>query len=78
MTIDVDETVLRDCAFAVAETGARVVAGATQAPPAPTLPRWMTSVAAASASGGAHDALARLGHRLRCGRERERLLLHRR
>jgi hypothetical protein len=61
MTFTVDETALLACASAVAATGARVVAGAAEAPPAVTVPRWSASGAADAATGAAQQALARLG-----------------
>ncbi len=65
MTFTVDETALRDCVPALAATGAQVVAGATQAPPAVTVPRWSASGAAEAAGGAAQDALVRLGSAVR-------------
>lgn len=56
--LDVDATALRDCAAAVDRTGARVAAGAAQAPPEPAVPRWDTSEAAAALTDAAHDWLA--------------------
>lgn len=56
--LDVDASALRDCAAAVDRTGARVAAGAAQAPPATTVPRWATSDAAAALTDAAHDWLA--------------------
>lgn len=56
--LDVDASALRDCAAAVDRTSARVAAGAAQAPPATTVPRWATSDAAAALTDAAHDWLA--------------------
>ena len=61
MTFTIDETALRDCASGLAATGDRVAAGAAQAPPAVTVPRWSASGAAEVATGAAQQALARLG-----------------
>jgi hypothetical protein len=65
MTFTVDETALRDCVSALAATGARVVAGAAQAPPAVAPPRWASSDAADAAAGAAQDAATRLGSQIR-------------
>ncbi len=61
MTFTVDETALRACVSALAATGARVAAGAAQAPPAVAVPRWAAAGAAEVAAGAARDALLRLG-----------------
>lgn len=61
MTFTIDETALRDCASALAGTGARVAAGATSVPSAAAVPRWAASHAAGAAAGAAQDALLRLG-----------------
>ncbi len=61
MTFTVDETALRACVSALAATGARVVAGAAQAPPAVAVPRWASSGAAEGAAAAAQDTLLRLG-----------------
>ena len=44
--LHVDAAAVRDCASALAGSGARVAAGATHAPPAVTVPRWAASGAA--------------------------------
>jgi hypothetical protein len=41
--LEVDAGAVRDSAFALAGSGARVAAGAAQAPPAVLIPRWATS-----------------------------------
>ncbi len=61
MTFHVDVPAIRGCASALAEAGARVVAGATHAPPAVTVPRWSASDAAAVAADAVCRALEALG-----------------
>jgi hypothetical protein len=61
MTFTIDETALRDCASALAGTGARVAAGAAQPPPAVVVPRWAASDAVRRATEAAQDALTGLG-----------------
>ncbi len=65
MTFTVDETALRDRVSELAATGARVAAGAAQAPPGVTVPRWASSGAADAAAAAAQDAAVRLGGRIR-------------
>ncbi len=69
MTFTVDQTALRDCVPDLAATGARVVAGAAQVPPAVTVPRWPASDAADAAAGAAQAALTRLGSAVRAAAE---------
>jgi hypothetical protein len=52
--LEVDTAALRRCAAELADTGARVAAGAARAPAPPAVPRWETSTAA----GALGDALA--------------------
>ena len=59
--LDVDAGAVRDRASAMAGNGARVVAGAAQAPPAVLVPRWATSDAAAALTTAAQAGLAAIG-----------------
>ena len=59
--LDVDARAVRDCASALAGCGARVAAGAAQAPPAVLVPRWATSDAASALDGAAQTWLAKIG-----------------
>jgi len=61
MTFDLDPPALRACAAAVADTGARVVAGAARAPAADPVPRWATSEALAGLAGATRTRLSALG-----------------
>jgi hypothetical protein len=61
MTFDVDVPAMRGCASALAEAGARVVAGAANAPPAVAVPRWSASDAATTAADAARRTLGALG-----------------
>jgi hypothetical protein len=62
--LDVDAEALRDCASAVAGSGARVAAGATQAPPTALVPRWATADAASALTTAAQTWLATLASRV--------------
>ena len=51
--LDVDAGAVRACASAVAGSGARVAAGAAQAPPDALVPHWATAGAAAALTAAA-------------------------
>jgi hypothetical protein len=61
MTFHLDPAELRACAPAVADTGARVVAGAARAPAADPAPRWATSAALAGLADAASARLSAAG-----------------
>jgi hypothetical protein len=56
--LDVDAGAMHDCASAVAGSGARVAAGAAQAPPAVLVPRWATADTASALTAAAQAWLA--------------------
>jgi hypothetical protein len=62
--LDVDAGAVRDCASAVAGSGARVAAGAAQAPPAVLVPRWATTDAASALDASAQSRLATIASRV--------------
>jgi hypothetical protein len=62
--LDIDAGAVRDCASAVAGSGARVAAGAAQAPPAVLVPRWTTSDAAASLTTAAQTWLGTIASQI--------------
>ena len=62
--LDVDAGAVRDCAAAVAGSGARVAAGAAQAPPDPLAPRWSTADASSDLTAAAQAWLAAIGSRV--------------
>jgi hypothetical protein len=62
--LDVDAGAVRDCASAVADSGARVAAGAAQAPPAVLVPRWATADAASALTATAQAGLGTLASRM--------------
>lgn len=62
--LNVDAGAVRDCAAAVAGSGARVAAGAAQAPPDPLAPRWATADASSALSAVAQASLAAIGSRV--------------
>ena len=62
--LDVDAGAVRDCASALAGSGARVAAGATQAPPAVLVPRWATADAASALTSAAQVWLATIASHL--------------
>jgi hypothetical protein len=59
--LEVDADALRACSSALADTGARVSAGATRPPIPPLVPRWATTDAAALAADGAWHHLDGIG-----------------
>ena len=59
--LEVDADVLRACASALADTGARLTAGAAQPPVPPLVPHWATTDAAALAAEAAQRHLADIG-----------------
>ena len=59
--LEVDADALRACSSALAETGARVIAGAAQPPVPPLVPRWATTDAALLAGEAAGQQLAGIG-----------------
>jgi len=61
MTFDLDPAELRAGAAAVADTGARVVAGAARTPAADPVPRWATSAALAGLADAARTRLSAAG-----------------
>jgi hypothetical protein len=65
MTFDLDPPAARACATAVADTGAQVVAGATGAPAADTVPRWATSDALTALVDAARRELGTVGSDIR-------------
>jgi len=56
--LDVDAGAVRDCASAMAGCGARVAAGAAQAPPEVLVPRWATADTASALTAAAQTWLA--------------------
>jgi len=67
MTFHLDPAELRACAAAVADTGARVVAGAARAPAADPAPRWATSAALAGLADAARRRLSAIGADIEAG-----------
>jgi hypothetical protein len=61
MTFDLDPAELRAGTAAVADTGARVVAGAARPPTADLVPRWATSAALAGLADAARIRLSAAG-----------------
>ena len=59
--LEIDAVALRQRASALADTGARVAAGAARAPTAVSVPRWSTSDAAADLAGAAVGRIIALG-----------------
>jgi hypothetical protein len=57
----VDAGALRACAFALADTGARLTTGAARPPIPPLVPHWATTDAAALAAEMAQQQLADIG-----------------
>ena len=62
--LDVDAGAVRDCASAMAGSGARVAAGAAQAPPAALIPRWATSDTASALTTAAQAGLATIASQM--------------
>ena len=57
----VDADAVRACASALADTGARLTAGAARPPVPPLVPHWATTDAAALAADAAQEWLAGIG-----------------
>jgi hypothetical protein len=62
--LDVDAGAMRDCASALADSSARVAAGAAQAPPATLVPRWATADAASAMTATALTWLATIASQM--------------
>jgi hypothetical protein len=62
--LDVDAGAVRDCASAMAGSGARVAAGATQAPPGVLVPRWATVDPTSALTAAAQTWLATTASRM--------------
>jgi hypothetical protein len=62
--LNVDAAALHDCASALAGSGARVAAGAAEAPPAVLVPRWTTSDAAVALTSAAQTRLTTIAARV--------------
>jgi hypothetical protein len=59
--LEVDADALRTCASALADTGARLTAGAAQPPVPPMVPHWATTDAATLVAEAAQRQLAAIG-----------------
>lgn len=59
--LEIDTPAVRRCASGLADTGARVAAGAARAPVTVTVPRWAASDAAATLVDAAHGLLVGIG-----------------
>jgi hypothetical protein len=59
--LEIDAVALRQCASVLADTGARVAAGAARAPAAVGVPRWPSSDAAADLADVAVGRIIALG-----------------
>ena len=62
--LDVDAGAMRDRASAMAGSGARVAAGAAQAPPDALVPRWATADASSALTAAAQAGLATIASRM--------------